>query len=103
MFVEFSTKTIFLFTYIFYLFCCTAIYSLNNVYSIIPFCSSFGLLMTILTTLPYQMISEFHQDENYINNCKTAAKRGILIFLTRLYNKIIFNLFFKEWALIAHY
>ena len=70
---------------------CIAIFLMESVYYIIPFCSSFGLLMTVLTTLPYQMISEYHQDENYVNNCVTSNKRGnfLLCFLQYILLKII--------------
>ena len=33
--------------------------------------------MTALTTLPYQMLAEFHKDEFYVNYCRTGVKRGI--------------------------
>ncbi len=33
--------------------------------------------MTTLTTLPYQMLSEFHQDNAYVNNNTSGIKRGL--------------------------
>ena len=34
--------------------------------------------MTTLTTLPYQMLSEFHQDDLYVNKSQGGIKRGFL-------------------------
>jgi hypothetical protein len=34
--------------------------------------------MTALTTLPYQMLSEFHQDDLYVNKSPSGIKRGFL-------------------------
>lgn len=74
---KYSTKALYLSTYLLYVFSCAAIFFLDSVYHIIPFCFSFGILMTALTTLPYQMLAEFHKDEFYVNYCRTGVKRGI--------------------------
>ncbi len=70
-----SSKSLYLITFIIYVLSCLFIYCLNDIYYIIPFCSSFGLLLTILTTVPYNIISEFHHDNNYLYS-KNGSKRG---------------------------
>ena len=72
-----GAKLLFLVTFFLYSISCVCISFISNVYAIMPFCASFGLLMTSLTTLPYQMVSDFHKDPLYC--CKSAAgtKRGI--------------------------
>ena len=77
MLKKFSTKFLYLATYLLYVLSCVAIFFLENVFIIIPFCFSFGILMTTLTTLPYQMLSEFHQEESYVNSSKNGVKRGM--------------------------
>jgi solute carrier family 45 protein 1/2/4 len=75
---KYSTKTLFSFNFLFYAFCCIAIYNVNSIYAIFPFCTCFGIMLTTLTTLPYQLVSEFHQDPVYVCNTKTTCKqRGI--------------------------
>ena len=66
----------YIFTYILYISSCIAIYFLDNIYVILPFCCSFGILLTSLSTLPYQMISEFHRDKAYVYQSKNGTKRG---------------------------
>lgn len=72
---RFSIKTLYLVTFILYAISCLIIFTLENIYFIIPFCSSFGLLLTVLTTLPYQIISEFHQNDEYLY--QHGSKRGL--------------------------
>jgi solute carrier family 45 protein 1/2/4 len=74
---KFSTKTLYLITYFLYIFSCVSIYFSAELFYIIPLCFSFGILMTTLTTLPYQMLSEFHQDDLYVNKSKSGIKRGL--------------------------
>ena len=74
---KFSTKSLYLFTYALYVVSCVIIYFLDNIYAILPFCFSFGILLTALSTLPYQMLSEFHKDDSYVNRSKDAIKRGL--------------------------
>ena len=68
---------LYLITFFMYVVSCVIIYFLNDVFVIIPLCFSFGVLMTALTTLPYQMLSEFHEDEAYVNENKDGVKRGL--------------------------
>lgn len=52
-------------------------YFQDNIYIIMPLSSSLGLVITILGTLPYQMISEFHKDKNYRKQSAAGTRRGI--------------------------
>lgn len=74
---RFSTKTLYFFTYLIYAICCGIIYFQTSVYVILPLSSSMGMLLTTITTLPYQMLSEFHQDKNYRNQSAAGTKRGL--------------------------
>ncbi len=71
-----STRTLFMITYIWYIVCCMSMFFLKNVYFILPFCTGIGILLTSLTTLPYQMISEFHLSPTY-NESKKGKARGM--------------------------
>ncbi|CAF0713395.1 unnamed protein product [Brachionus calyciflorus] len=75
---RYSPRTLFLFTYFFYIFCCVTIYNLDNIISILPFCSCFGIMLTTLTTIPYQLLYEFHNDKAFVSNInnKLGTKRG---------------------------
>lgn len=73
-----SSKFLYSMTFIVYSACCIAIYFIKNIFIIIPLCSSFGILMSALITLPFQMLSEFHLDENYVNKSRNGIKRGDL-------------------------
>ena len=42
-----------------------------------PLSSALGLILTTLSTLPYQMISEFHKDKNYRKQSAKGTRRGI--------------------------
>jgi hypothetical protein len=72
-----SFKSLLLFSYSLYTLSCVIIYFLNDVFYILPFCSSFGLLMTTLTTLPYEILSAYHQDPTYIRQTSIGQRRGI--------------------------
>lgn len=54
------------------------IYFLKNAYVIMPFCFGFGLLFTIITTVPYKIIFEFMKDEKYVQRDTHSIKRGRL-------------------------
>ena len=70
---KYSTKKLYLATFVQYVASCVAIFYLENVFMIIPFCASFGFMMTTLTTLPYQMLSEFQIEEKLaIQNTDTV-------------------------------
>lgn len=77
---KYSTKFLFSFNFLFYTICCLAIYHLQSFYCILPFVTSFGIMLTTLTTLPYNLISEFHQDPTYgyqSGGVKMGRRRGI--------------------------
>lgn len=42
-----------------------------------PLCACIGVLLISLVTLPYQMLSEFHQDPNYRKQSAAGTKRGL--------------------------
>ena len=56
------------------------IFYLKNVFMIIPFCASFGFMMTTLTTLPYQMLSEFQVEELLANQNTDNVNNGLTCF-----------------------
>ncbi|CAF1016480.1 unnamed protein product, partial [Brachionus calyciflorus] len=62
---KFSTRTLYFFSYFLYALCCIGIYFQTNIYIIMPLCSSMGIVLTAVSTLPYQMLSDFHKDNNY--------------------------------------
>ncbi len=61
-------------------------------------CSGTGILITTLSTLPYQMLSEFHTDDSY--RCKSAegTKRGIGIDCS-----LLSTCFFLAQTIVAAY
>ena len=42
-----------------------------------PLSSSIGIVLTAISTLPYQMLSEFHKDNNYRIQSAAGTKRGL--------------------------
>lgn len=75
-----SVRTLFVLTFAFYMCCCMSMFYLRDIYHIMPFCSGIGVLLTALSTLPYQMISEFHhvQQSSYrLAKSSKIKKRGI--------------------------
>jgi solute carrier family 45 protein 1/2/4 len=80
--------------YISYTISCVLIYFTQNIYFIIPLCSCFGFLMTILNTFPYEMLYEFHLDENYVKCTSLGSKRGLgidcaLLSVTYFFSQVI--------------
>lgn len=74
---KFSTKALFTVAYSSFLVSCVLIYFVDNIYIIICLSTSFGLLLTVLSTLPYKMIYEFNQTLSNASNCKQAEVHGI--------------------------
>ena len=70
------------------------IFFTKDIYIIIFLCSGTGVLITTVSTLPFQMLSEFHQDENYAK----GTKRGIGIDCSLLSTS-----FFLARTLVASY
>ncbi|RNA35506.1 membrane-associated transporter [Brachionus plicatilis] len=75
---KYTPKTLFLFTFFFYIFCCVTIFYLNSMVTILPFCSCFGFMLTTLTTIPYQLLYEFHNDKQFVlcSGGLPGSKRG---------------------------
>lgn len=42
-----------------------------------PLSSSIGIVLTAVSTLPYQMLSEFHKDNKYRSQSAAGTKRGL--------------------------
>jgi hypothetical protein len=98
---RFSTKTLFIVTHIIYIICCVSIFYSYSIYKILPFCAGFGILLTSLTTLPYQMISKFHEDDFYVYDSKTGKPRGLgidcaLLCSSYFLSQIIISLFMSS-------
>ena len=74
---KFSTRTLYFFSYLVYALCCIGIYFQTNVYIIMPLSSSIGIVLTAISTLPYQMLSEFHKDKQYRIQSAAGTKRGL--------------------------
>lgn len=74
---RFSTKFLFFLGYLIHGIIFSLIYFTNNIYLIIFLCSGFGVLSTTLQTLPFQILSEFHEDINYRKKSPPGTKRGI--------------------------
>jgi hypothetical protein len=74
---KYSTKFLFSFNFLFFVFCCVSMLFIKNIYAIFPFCSCFGIMLTCLSTLPYNMVSEFHTDSLYVFNTRTGNRRGM--------------------------
>ena len=96
-----STKTLFILTYTFYIICCIAMFFLKDIYLILPCCTGIGILLTSINTLPYQMISEFHMDSDYMQVMKSGRSRGIGIdcaLLSSCYfaSQVIISLFMSH-------
>ena len=74
---RFSTKFLYFMGCLLNAVLITCIYFTNNIYIIIFLCSGIGILLTTISTLPFQMLSEFHQDHNYKQKSAKGTKRGI--------------------------
>ncbi|RNA27188.1 SLC45A2 [Brachionus plicatilis] len=74
---KFSTRTLYFFSYLVYALCCIGIYFQTNIYIIMPLSSSIGIVLTAISTLPYQMLSEFHKDNRYRSQSAAGTKRGL--------------------------
>lgn len=72
-----STRALYFFSFLTYAICFGCMYFQTSIYVILPLCSSIGVLLTSLTTLPYQMLSEFHKDKNYRSQSAAGTKRGL--------------------------
>ena len=96
---RYSIKRLYLITFAVYFVSCILMYNSKEIYFILPLCSSLGILITAITTLPYQLISKFHEDNSYISrnkNSKIDLKKFISV------KNIIFKMFksfLKVWIL----
>lgn len=69
---RYSIKRLYLITFAVYFVSCILMYNSKEIYFILPLCSSLGILITAITTLPYQLISKFHEDNAYISRNKNS-------------------------------
>lgn len=53
------------------------IFFTKNIYLIMFLCSGIGILITTVSTLPFQILAEFHQDDSYRRKSAEGTKRGI--------------------------
>lgn len=72
-----STKTLYFWSHLIYAVTIGLIFFQSNIYIIIALATSYGIVLNINMVLPYQMISEFHQDDEYRNKSTSGTKRGI--------------------------
>lgn len=73
----FSARTLYVFTHLVYGVCMGVVYFQTNIYIIMALSSSLGIVLTANYTLPYQVISEFHEDKLYRLQSAPGTKRGI--------------------------
>jgi hypothetical protein len=73
----FSTRTLYFFSNFVYAVCVGLIYFFDNVWIIMPLFATSGVLLTANTTLPYTMLSDYHQDKAYRNKSASGTKRGL--------------------------
>jgi Na+/melibiose symporter-like transporter len=98
-----STKILFLIAFAWYIVCCVSMFFLSNIYLILPFCTGIGFLLTSLTTLPYQMVSQFHllNAESTTKKIKNGRERGVgtdcaLLCSCYFLSQIIISLFMSH-------
>jgi solute carrier family 45, member 1/2/4 len=72
-----KTRTLYFFSYLIYAICSGLIYFQTNFYIILPLCSTMGIILTAITTIPYQMLAEFHQDKKFRAQGAEGTKRGL--------------------------
>jgi solute carrier family 45 protein 1/2/4 len=95
---KFSTKLLFFAAFLVYGTCITCFFFTENIYLIMFLFLSDGVLATTLCTLPYQMLSEFHEDKNYRKKSKACGNRGFGIDCA-----LISSCFFLAQTLVASY
>lgn len=74
---RFSMRNLFFFGFFYYAICQACIYFTNQLWIIIILCSSYGILSVTLQTLPYQILSEYHQNESYRLKSPKGTRRGL--------------------------
>jgi solute carrier family 45, member 1/2/4 len=70
-------KTILFFANLVFAICTGIIYFQTNVYVILVLVSTMGIYLTSLQTIPYQMLSMFHDDDVFRSKSASGSKRGI--------------------------
>jgi hypothetical protein len=73
-----------------------AMFFLTDFYYILPVYAICGIMTTAITTLPYQMVSEFHEDTNYRSQSNPGTKRGLGIDCS-----LLSSMFFLSQALVS--
>lgn len=74
---RFSTRFLYFFGCLVNAILIACIFFTTNIYAIIFLCSSTGILITTVSTLPFQMLSVFHNDEAYVHKSAKGTKRGL--------------------------
>lgn len=91
-----STQTLYFGSYLVYGICNGAIYFLNSFYAILPLYTMSGVILTAISTLPYQMLAEFHEDKEYRNKSSPGTKRGLGIDCS-----LLSSMFFLAQTLVS--
>ena len=73
---KFSLKQIYSVTFVFYGVACAFIYLVENIFIIMILCTSFGVIFTSLSSIPHQLLSEYHLDAHYRAQSPAGTKRG---------------------------
>lgn len=73
----FSTRSLYFFSHLIYAVCIGGSYFVTNEYYILALASLLGIVITVNYTLPYQLVSEFHEDKEYRKQSPPGTKRGI--------------------------
>ena len=103
---QFSVKNLYFWSHLFYAVTIGLVYFQSNIYVIMGLSCAFGILLNVNSTLPYQMISEFHQHEEFRNKSPPGTCRGIgeikrnLIFNNK-YSKFIIWIVGIDCALLS--
>ena len=96
---RFSTRTLYFFSNFAYTVCIGLIYFFDNknyIPVIIALFSTSGILLTAITTLPYQIVSEYHQDKAYRSKSASGSKRGLGVDCS-----LLSCMFFASQALVS--
>jgi solute carrier family 45 protein 1/2/4 len=93
-----STRSLYFFSYLINGISCAAIYFQTSIYAILPLSSTFGIILTSLTTLPYQMVSEFHKDKSFKKKSPPGTQRGFGVDCS-----LVGSIFFLGQTLISSF
>ena len=92
-----STRSLYFLSYFIYAVCSALIYFADGKFWIIATLYSIcGILSTAITTLPYQMVAEYHENDEYKNTSVPGTQRGLGIDCS-----LLSSMFFLSQALIS--